>query len=309
MQVFEGRDHWPSFCRPTALAIGNFDGVHLGHQRILRFLAQRAKQNRLESLVLTFSPHPEKVLGQRPISMIQTLSQRLAGIKAQDIQAVLVTAFGRRFSTLSTFRFVREVIVRHLQAKEVIVGEDFRFGRNRSGDIKDLQRLGRRFEFVVYPIPAVVHNGQVVSSSQIRLLLTEGKIEQANALLGRPYEIEGNVIKGAARGRTLGFPTTNIKTKNEILPEGVFVTEAQVSGKIYPSVTNIGTRPTFRENELQIESYLFDFQGNAYRKKIALRFLKKLRAERKFPTRSALMKQIHKDIARAHDFFCLRKIR
>jgi riboflavin kinase/FMN adenylyltransferase len=307
MQIYEGLDHWPSFCRPTAVAIGNFDGVHLGHQKILRFLILKAKQNRLKSLVLTFSPHPERVLGRRPISMIQTLSQRLAGIKAQDIQAVLITAFDRRFSTLSTFRFVQEIIVRHLQAQEVIIGEDFRFGRNRSGDVKDLQRLGRRFGFMVYPIPAVIHQEQVVSSSQIRLLLTEGKIEHANALLGRPYEIEGEVIQGAARGRTLGFPTTNTRTENEILPVGVFVTEAQISGKIYPSVTNIGSRPTFRENMLQVESYLFDFQGNAYRKKITLRFLKKLRAERKFRTLSALVKQIQKDIAAAHDFFSAAK--
>jgi riboflavin kinase/FMN adenylyltransferase len=303
MQVLEGLDHLPSFPRPTAVAIGNFDGLHIGHQKILRFLIQRAEENQFYSLVLTFSPHPEKVLGQSRIAMIQTLPQRLAGLKEHGVQAVLVTAFDRTFSSLSSQEFVQEVIVSSLQAKEVIVGENFRFGRNRAGDIKDLRRLGLIFGFVVHPIPAVVHYGQIVSSSLIRLLLAEGKVEKANALLGRAYEIEGKVVKGASRGKRLGFPTTNIQTANEITPRGVFVTEAQISHHTYPSVTNIGTRPTFREDKLQIESFLINFQGSVYRKKIKLRFFKKLRQEKKFVAPQALVKQIHRDIAAAQDFF------
>jgi len=303
MQVLEGLSHFPSFSRPTAVAIGNFDGLHLGHQKILRFLVERAKKSRVHSLVLTFSPHPEKVLGQRSVAMIQTLSQRLAGIKEHGVQAVLVTAFDRTFSSLSSREFVQKVIVSACQAREVVVGENFRFGRNRAGDIKDLHRLGSRFGFVVHAIPAVRHDGQIVSSSFIRLLLAEGKIEKANVFLGRPYEIEGRVIKGAARGKSLGFPTTNILTANEIVPEGVFVTEAGIQGQTYPSVTNIGTRPTFGEDKLQIESFLFNFQGNVYRKKIRLHFLKKLRAERKFVSAPALINQIQRDISAAKDYF------
>jgi riboflavin kinase/FMN adenylyltransferase len=307
MQVFKGLDRWPPPTRPAAVAIGNFDGVHLGHQKILRFLVDRAEERRLYSLVLTFSPHPERVLGRSRIAMIQTLAQRLARIRAHGIQAVIVTPFDRRFSSLSGQEFVREIIVRSLRAKEVIVGENFRFGRNRSGTIDDLRRLGSRLGFIVHPIPAVVHNGQVVSSSLIRLLLAQGKIKNANAFLGQPYEIDGTVIKGASRGTSLGFPTTNTQTTNEITPEGVFFTEAQISRRNYPSVTNIGTRPTFGEHTLEIESFLFDFQGNAYRKKIRLRFLKKLRAERKFRTAQALVKQIRRDIAAAEKFFAHRK--
>jgi len=235
--------------------------------------------------------------------MIQTLAQRLIQIRALGVQAVIVTPFDRRFSSLSAQEFVREIIVRSLRAKAVIVGESFRFGRNRSGTIADLRRLGSRFGFVVHPIPAVVHDGQVVSSSLIRLLLARGKIENANVLLGRPYEIEGTVIKGASRGTSLGFPTTNIQTSNEIRPGGVFLTEAQISRRKYPSVTNIGTRPTFGDRTLEIESFLFDFRLNAYRKKIRLRFLKKLRAERKFRTAQALVNQIRRDIAAAEEFF------
>ncbi len=239
--------------------------------------------------------------------MIQTLAQRLARIRAHGIQAIVVTPFDRRFSSLSGQEFVREIIVRSLRAKEVIVGENFRFGRNRSGTIDDLRRLGSRLGFIIHPIPAVAHNGQVVSSSLIRLLLAQGKIKNANALLGRPYEIDGTVIKGASRGTSLGFPTTNTQTINEITPEGVFFTEAQISRRNYPSVTNIGTRPTFGEHTLEIESFLLDFQGNAYRKKIRLRFLKKLRAERKFRTSQALVKRIRQDIAAAKKFFAHRK--
>lgn len=303
MQVLKGLYHLPSFPRPTAVAIGNFDGLHLGHQKILRFLVQRANERRLYSAVLTFSPHPEKVLGQSRIAMIQTLPQRLTGIKEHGVQAALITAFDRMFSSLSSREFVRDVIVSALKAKEVIVGENFRFGQNRAGDIKDLRRLGSRFGFVVHAIPAVVHRGRVVSSSLIRYLLAEGKVENANALLGRAYEVEGRVIKGASRGKTLGFPTTNIQTTNEITPEGVFVTEAKIDVQTYPSVTNIGTRPTFGEDGLRIESFLFNFQGSLYRKKINLFFLKKLREERKFSTPQALIKQIQKDIAAAKDYF------
>jgi riboflavin kinase/FMN adenylyltransferase len=239
--------------------------------------------------------------------MIQTLPQRLAGIEAHGIQAVLITAFDRTFSSLSTREFVQEVVRRALKAQEVVVGENFRFGRNRSGDIEDLRRLGSKFGFAVHPISAVVHNGHVVSSSHIRLLLLAGKIEKANALLGRPYEIQGKVITGAKRGKILGFPTTNIQTPNEITPEGVFITEAQINRQTYPSVTNIGTRPTFGEDKLHIESFLFKFRGNVYGKEIRLKFLKKLRGERKFPTLQALVKQIRKDTASAQDFFASRR--
>ena len=235
--------------------------------------------------------------------MIQTLVQRLAQIRPLGVQAVIVTPFDRTFSSLSAQEFVREIIVRSLRAKAVVVGENFRFGRNRSGTVADLRRLGLRLGFAVHPIPAVVHNGQVVSSSLIRLLLARGKIENANALLGRPYEIDGTVIKGASRGKSLGFPTTNIRTNNEISPRGIFLTKAQISRREYPSLTNIGTRPTFGGRTLEIESFLFDFQLNAYQKRIRLRFLKKLRAERKFRTAQALVKQIRRDIAAAEEFF------
>ncbi len=224
-------------------------------------------------------------------------------MQALGVQAVIVTPFDRRFSSLSGEEFVQQIIIRYLRAEAVIVGENFRFGRARSGTVADLRRLGLKFGFSIDPIPAVLYRGQVISSSVIRRLLFQGQVETANALLGRPYEIEGTVVKGASRGTSLGFPTANIQTSNEIKPAGVFLTEAQISRSKYPSVTNIGTRPTFGGHTLEIESFLFDFQLNAYRKKIRLRFLKKLRDERKFRTAQVLVKQIRRDIAAAEEFF------
>jgi riboflavin kinase/FMN adenylyltransferase len=303
MRIWRGLDERPFQPRPSAAAVGNFDGLHLGHQKILRRLVEKAGQHGLYSVVLTFSPHPERVLGRGRMAMIQTLPQRLGGIQAHGINGTLVVPFNRAFSLLSTEEFIKEIIIRTLGAKVVVVGENFRFGRNREGDIRDLQRLGQKLGFSVYPVSPVTRGGEVVSSSRIRSLLGDRKIIRANALLGRPYEIEGRVIRGAARGRALGIPTANLETANEIVPEGVFVTTTELGGGVYSSLTNIGVRPTFGERRRQIESLLFDFDGNIYRRKIKLRFLKKVRDEKKFDSSPALVSQIRKDIDRARNFF------
>jgi riboflavin kinase/FMN adenylyltransferase len=307
MKVLKGLKNRASFSLPTVVAIGNFDGLHLGHKKILHRLVERAREAHLYSVVLTFSPHPEKVLGRGSTAMIQTLPQRLAGLRAFGVEAVLVAAFDSPFAALSGREFVERVVVAFLRAREVIVGENFRFGRNRRGDIGALRRFGRRFGFTAHPVAAVVRDGRPVSSSLIRVLLREGKVEKANSLLGRPYEIEGRVIKGASRGKTLGFPTMNIQTDNEITPEGVFATQVKIRGQWHPSVTNIGTRPTFGEDQLQVESFLLGFKGNAYRRRIALRFLKKVRPERRFATAAALASQIRRDIAAARRYLPVRR--
>jgi riboflavin kinase/FMN adenylyltransferase len=288
--------------RLSAAAIGNFDGLHLGHQKILRWLVEKAGQQGLDSIVLTFSPHPEKVLGRGQVAMIQTLSQRLAGFQAYGINGVLVVPFSRAFSRLSREEFIKEIIIKRLAARIIVVGEDFRFGRNRQGDIRDLQRLGQEMEFSVHPVSPVFRGGEAVSSSRIRSLLSAGEIVRANALLGRPYEIEGRVVRGACRGRALGIPTANMETVNEIVPEGVFVTRTELGSGVYSSLTNVGVRPTFGERKRQIESWLFDFDGLIYRRKIRLRFLKKIRDERRFDSSPALVRQIQKDIRSAKSF-------
>lgn len=303
MQILRGLGKQPPFSRPTAVAIGNFDGLHLGHQRILHSLAQIAARKKLLSLVLTFSPHPEKVLSQGRIAMIQTLAQRLEGLRGFGVQAVLVAPFNRTFSSLTSQEFVQKILVSLLRAEEVIVGENFRFGQNRRGDVCILRLLSARFGIRVHSLPSVVKDGQTVSSSLIRSLLTAGDVDRASVLLGYPYEIIGRVVRGASRGKTLGFPTANLRTANEIVPRGVFITAATFNSKTYPSLTYIGQRPTFGRDEVHIETYIFDFEGGIYRKTIRLRFFKKVREEKKFKTPRALVKQIQKDSNTARDFF------
>ena len=302
MMVFRGLARRPVFPGGTAVAIGNFDGLHLGHQRILRFLVDRAEKSGLTALVLTFSPHPEKVLGRGRTPMIQTIKQRLEGIRRSGVEAVQVARFSRAFAGLSVDEFARRISV-NLAAREVVVGENFRFGRKRQGDIKDLNRLGHRYGFVVHPLPPVIRQGLPVSSSRIRTHLLAGNISTANRLLGYPYVIEGRVIKGRGLGRDLGFPTANIRPENEIAPPGVYLTLAQIQSRQYPSLTNSGHRPTFGSGPALIETYLFDFQDTLYHKKIGLQFLRRLRKERRFPGTDALICQIRKDVAASRLFF------
>ncbi len=306
MKVFQGFRGCPAFPEGTAVAIGNFDGLHLGHQEILRYLVEKAREKNLTSLVLTFSPHPEKVLGGGRTPMIQTLRQRLTGIRASGVEAVLVAGFTKAFADLAIGEFIRRIIVTFLAAKEVVVGEDFRFGRDRRGDVEALHRYGRKMGFAVHPRPAVQKSGQAVSSSRIRSLLLAGHILMANRLLGRPYLIEGRVVRGRGLGRDLGFPTANIRSENEITPPGVYLTLAQIQARLYPSLTNSGQRPTFGFGPTQVETYLFDFQGVLYRRKINLYLLRRLRKERRFPRVEALIVQIRKDVAASRSYFATR---
>lgn len=305
MQVVRGLDFRPLFSRPTVVAAGNFDGLHLGHREILRRLAEQAGRQRLMSVVLTFSPHPERVLGRKKIAMIQTSAQRLEGLREFAIQAVVIAPFTRTFAGLSVGSFVDRILVGTLGAREIVVGENFRFGRGRRGDIQTLRLWGEKRGFGVHPVPAVVKSGRVVSSSLIRQLLAGGRVVEAADFLGRPYEITGRVVGGSARGRTLGFPTANVSPDNEILPAGVFVTTTVVDGREQRSVTNIGTRPTFGYGPVRVETFLLDYRGNLYRRRVRLRLLKRLRPERTFPTRESLVEQIRSDVREARRFFGL----
>jgi len=303
MEVIKGLENLPSLSKNTIITIGNFDGFHLGHQKILKFLIQRAKKYELISLVLTFSPHPEKILGKGSIRMIQTLDQRLKTIKNFGIQQVLITPFNERFSNLSSEEFTRRILVDTLKIKKIVIGQNFHFGKNREGDIFTLRFLSSRFGFRVHEIQSVTINSKTVSSSLIRSLLQEGKIEEANTYLGRHYEIQGKVIKGEARGKIIGFPTANVETKNEIIPQGIFISQVKINSETFPSITNVGTRPTFDQEQMQIESYLINFNKNLYGRKIIIKFIKKIRDEIKFKTPNALSNQIKKDLEKAKKFF------
>lgn len=307
MQVFKNVTDFPSFPKRTSAAIGNFDGVHLGHQKILRVLTDEAKNKGLLPVVLTFSPHPKKVVGKGQIQMLQSLDQRLREIDHFPIHATFILKFDKNLAKRTARDFIENMVLKPIRAQEIIVGENFCFGRNREGCIDTLLKFAQELSFYVRSIPPVSVGGDIVSSSNIRKLLWEGELEKATALLGRYYEIEGEVIRGKSRGKILGFPTANIQTSNEITPGGVFLSEVTFEGKNYPSITNIGIRPTFHLKDINIETYILHFDADLYGKKIRIRFLKKVRDEISFESPEALTHQIQKDIQAAEAFFSSRK--
>jgi len=308
MDIIRGIKNCPSFSKKTSVAIGNFDGVHLGHQKILKVLTADAQQRDLLPVVMTFDPHPKKVVGKGQTHMLQTMDQRIKEISRFHIHTVLILDFDRKLAARSARDFIENIVLTPLKAREIIVGENFCYGKNREGCVDTLIQLAKILHFHVRSIPPVRVGQTAVSSSCIRELLLKGDIEKANTLLGRPYEIEGEVIKGKSRGKRLGFPTANIKTANEVIPDGVFLSEALFEGQRYPSLTNIGLCPTFRQKNRNIETYILNFNAALYGRKIQVRFLKKVRKEINFDSPQALADQIQKDIQTAEAYFSIHKM-
>jgi riboflavin kinase/FMN adenylyltransferase len=303
MRVITGPQNIPHPPADCAVAIGNFDGIHRGHQKIIRVLLTTAEKEGLYPLLLTFHPHPAEILTDRKIELLQTLEQRLDEIKRSGVQMVVVISFDHAFAQVSPEEFIQTIIQQKLKAKMVVVGENFRFGKEREGDVNKLSGLAEKYGFSVQSVPPLIIDDSVVSSSLIRNLLHQGKIESANRLIGRPYEIEGPVIRGKSRGKKLGFPTANIHPLNDITPPGVFVSKITVGSQILPSVTHVGSKPTFGEKEIMVESYIIDYDDSLYDKKLRLQFLKKLREEKKFDTPEALSLQIKNDLKNALSYF------
>ena len=291
---------------PAAVAVGNFDGLHLGHRKILSKLCDLAKKRGLRSLVLTFDPHPERALGKKSVRMIDTPEKRLERFGETCVDAVVVTSFDMSFSRLSCAAFVDRILAAKLGAREVVIGRDFRFGRNRRGDTGRLRVLGRRAGLAVHVVPPAVLDGRVVSSSAVRRLLGRGRVEEAARLLGRPYEISGQVVPGQHRGTLLGFPTANLATASEFLPEGIYITETVRRNRIYRSLTSIGTNPTFGPHPLSVETLLLDYRGSLYGAELTVRLLRRLRPPRKFPDAAALSASIGRDVEEARAYFLER---
>jgi riboflavin kinase/FMN adenylyltransferase len=308
MKVTIGLETYEPGARPTAVAIGNFDGLHLGHRRILQTLRRVSRRRKLRSLVLTFHPHPERVLGRTKTLMLQTVLQRLESLRGSGVDRVLVTGFDRRFSGLSPRDFMKTVLRDRLNAAAVVVGGNFRFGRNRTGDIKALKALGAGLGLEAHAVAPVRKNGLVVSSSLIRGLVAKGRVEDAARYLGRPYRVSGRVIHGRAIGRKIGFPTANLHSENEILPAGVFITLARVGNTLHPSVTNIGFRPTFGRGGLSLETVLLEARKNLYGRTMDVFLIKRIRRERKFASPGALTRQIARDVQTARDYFKAHKL-
>ena len=288
----------------TAMTVGNFDGVHSGHRKILEDVAQRAHQSHWMPAVLTFDPHPAKILRPEAAPLqIETLAQRLQGFSRFGMEAALVLPFTQELAKVSPRDFVDRFLVQTMGAKAVLVGESFRFGHRQEGDVALLEKLGDKFGFEVDVIAPVGDGTSIVSSSAIRQAVREGRMEDAWHMLGRPFALAGGIRPGTGKGRELVVPTLNLTTTQELLPKnGVYATESTIGGKLFQSVTNIGVRPTFDGQQLAIESNLFGFSDMLTSGPMEVRFKSRLRDEQKFPSIEALREQVLQDIERAKAF-------
>jgi riboflavin kinase/FMN adenylyltransferase len=295
----EWNAHFGADRKPTAVAIGNFDGLHLGHQAILREVLRRAAAEGWTSAVLTFYPHPPRVLrpAKAPL-LLCPLAQRLTGFDAMGLDAALVLQFNQQLSKLGPEDFAQRFLVETLRAKAVFVGENFRFGHKQAGEVKMLSELGARWGFQACVVPPVTLDGEVVSSTAIRQAVAEGRMEDAARLMGRLYSIVGEIRTGTGQGGKLVVPTLNLATDQELLPKkGVYATETILGERRYRSATNIGVRPTFDgATGVTIESHLLDFDESLTSGKMEVRFRTRLRDEQKFPSIEALREQVLKDI-------------
>jgi riboflavin kinase / FMN adenylyltransferase len=321
--------HFPDQPRPVTwrspvLALGNFDGLHRGHVKIIERIQRGAAERGGTSVVLTFDPHPPRVLRpDKAPSLLMTKAQKLDALARAGVHGAAVVRFTHDMSQWEPERFVRTVLVEWLRVAEVWVGADFLFGRDRSGNFTLLRSLGAQHGFKVEKIDPIRYKDFIVSSTRIRRLVGEGRVDEAGALLGHHYAIDGTVVEGARRGREIGFPTANLSTENELLPpHGVYATAVTIDGALHPSVTNIGQRPTFG-NQLAttIETHVIPFdarrggvaaappaQGlrpalDLYGLTLRLAFVQRLRDERKFPDVEALQEQIAADVRRATRLF------
>lgn len=304
MTVFRSSAEVPESFGPSVVTIGNFDGVHVGHRQILRRVAALARERRCTPTVLTFDPHPARILApDRAPKLLMTFDQRLRNMQAEGIEAVFAIAFSLEFAKLTPEEFVQQVLVKTLKARVVLVGEDFRFGHEQTGRIQTLRDLGQRFGFTLEPVPAITRRGERISSTRIRRLVSDGTVSRACRLLGAPFAVEGNVVKGQGIGSKQTVPTLNLAPANEILPKtGVYVTRTLdlETGSHWNSITNVGYRPTFDGDSLTIESYLLDPLDGANPHRIEVSFLFRVRDERKFESPDALKVQILRDISLAN---------
>ncbi len=312
LRVYQGLDEIPAGFGPCALTIGNFDGLHVGHRLLMRRVAEIAREHGWKPSVLTFDPHPAKVVApERAPRLLSTTSERVRYMAGEGIEQVLVLPFTPELSRLEPEQFIAQILHDRLDAKAVLVGDNFRFGVRHSGDVHTLQELGPRYGFFTEVVHAIELRGRIVSSSETRRLIDAGEVARAGRLLGRPYAIEGDVVSGHGVGKKQTVPTLNLSTAAEILPRtGVYITSTHDldADRRWDSVTNVGYRPTFGGNEgISIETYLLSAYDGVPPKRIRVAFLHRLRDERKFETPEALKQQIFADVKRTNAWY--RRVR
>ena len=285
--------------KPSIVTIGTFDGVHVGHQQILKQLYKTAHANELESILVSFFPHPRMVLQKESsLKLLNTIEERTRMIEKTGISNLIVQPFTKEFSRLSALDFVRDILVNQLHIKKIIVGYDHQFGRNRNATIDDLIEFGKTYDFEVIEISAQQLENVSISSTKIRNALNEGAVQTANNYLGYTFMISGLIVKGKGIGKTLEFPTANLHLKEDykLIPKnGVYLVQSIISGKEVFGLTNIGTNPTVGGTYKTIETYFLDYSRDLYQKEIQLNFIKRIRGEKTFESKDALKNAITKD--------------
>ncbi len=292
--------------RACVATIGNYDGVHLGHQAVIRQLKRNAEVMNLPATVITFEPHPlEYFRSESTPTRLSSFREKLELLEQNGVDRVLCLRFQQGLADLSAEEFIRQVLVNGLGVRRLIIGDTFKFGKDRKGDFQMLQAFGRELDFDVVPAEMHMSDGYRVSSTIIRERLGNGEFEEAQLLLGRYFSISGRVVHGAKRGRELGFPTANINLNKRHVPlRGVFAVSIKgVNDTTHLGVANLGTRPVFEEKKLLLETHIFDFDEMIYGKHIKVEFFKRLRDEKKFSSIDALVEQIENDRNAARDFF------
>ena len=299
MKIVRGLENITRSYPNTVLTIGNYDGVHLGHQKILNKVVRKADELKGTSMLMTFEPHPIKVIApEKNIKLLTTPEEKARLIEAMGIDVLLMITFTKEFAGMPPDEFIQDVLSRKLHVKEIIVGANYAFGKNKKGTIELLRKRGKELGFHVTPVPDVQLNDNIVSSSSIRSLLLKGMVHEVSKFLGRAYSIEGTVIKGKGRGQSiLNIPTANITTPVEISPkEGVYAVKAGYKGTILNGVANIGKNPTFGVADVSYEVHLFDFSGDLLGQTLRIFFIDRIRNERTFPDAVTLEKQIREDM-------------
>ncbi|HEY7289597.1 MAG TPA: bifunctional riboflavin kinase/FAD synthetase [Vicinamibacterales bacterium] len=303
--------HYPEDVRPSrwntpVLALGNFDGVHRGHRKILERVRRVASEHGTSAVAMTFDPHPPRIVRpDKAPPLLMTHAQKLEALAETGLQGAAIVRFTPELSHWDPETFVRNVLVDWLHVSEVWVGANFLFGHERAGNFTMLRTLGARYGFKAEKIDPVRYKDFVVSSTRVRRLVSEGRVDEAGALLGHQYFIDGTVVHGDHRGRTIGFPTANLCTENELLPpHGVYATTTRIDGIVYPSITNVGVRPTVdASGRTTIETHIFNLDRDLYGRRLRLGFVQRLRDERAFESIDALRQQIETDCRDARVLF------
>ena len=299
MKIIDGLESLKQKMPYPVLTLGNFDGVHLGHQAIFRMLIERAREKKGTSVVYTFVPHPLRVIApQRAPKLLTTYKDKIKFIEECGIDVIICANFTKEFANISAGDFVREILCKALGVKEIFIGSNYLFGKGRKGSPELLKKLGKECGFTVTIINEIKINNATLSSSMIRNLIAKGRVDEAAKFLGRRYSVEGIVVEGAKRGKSLlDTPTANLLTANELLPEdGVYAVTVDIDGKIYGGATNIGHNPTFKDKKFSFETHVLDFKGRLLGKTLRIYFVKRIRDEIKFPGIDELGAQLKKDI-------------